>query len=73
MRHSGFKEFIDHVLSLMGRPQVKPITECLRGVATYPQGDMKQGRYGMTLTDLMNTLPQSCEGGNGHPHFRKSF
>ena len=55
VRHSGLKEFIDHVIILMGRPQVKPTTECLRGVATYPQGDMKQGRYGMTLTDLMNT------------------
>ena len=39
----------------MGRLQVKPTTECLSGVATCPQGDMKQGRYGMTLTDLMNT------------------
>ena len=39
----------------MGRPQVKPTTECLRGVVTYLQGDMKQGSYGMTLTDLMNT------------------
>ena len=28
--------------------------ECLRGVATCPQGDQKQGRYKMTLTDLMN-------------------
>ena len=32
-----------------------PTTECLRGVATYPQGDMKQARYGITLTDLVNT------------------
>ena len=31
----------------MGRVQIKPAMECLRGVATYPQGDMKQGRYGM--------------------------
>ena len=55
MRHSGLKEFIDHVVSLMGNAQIKPTIECLASVATYPQGDMKQGRYGMTLCDLMNT------------------
>ena len=54
-RHSGLKEFVDNVITQMGRDQVKPTTECLRGVATYPQGDVRQGRYGMTLTDLMNT------------------
>ena len=48
---SGLKEFFDDVIQKMGRPQVK----CLRGVVTYPQGDLKHGRYGMTLTDLMNT------------------
>ena len=50
----GLKEFIDHVISVIGWTQIKPATECLRGVATYPQGDQKQGRYKMTLTDLMN-------------------
>ena len=55
VRHSGLKEFADNVIILMGRPQVKPTTECLSGVATYPQGDMKQGHYGVTLTDLINT------------------
>ena len=53
-RHSGL-EFVDHVIILMGRDQVKPTTECLRGVATYPKGDTKQGRYSMTVTDLMST------------------
>ena len=33
---------------------IKPTTECLRGVTTYPSGDQRQGRYNMTLTDLMN-------------------
>ena len=44
----------DHTISIMERVQIKPATERLRGVATYPQGDVKQGCYGMTLTDLMN-------------------
>ena len=45
-----------HVISAVGRVQVqiKPATECLRGVATYSSGDQRQGRYKMTLTDLMN-------------------
>ena len=30
-------------------------TECLRGVATYLKGDLKQGCYSMALSDLMNT------------------
>ena len=53
-KHGGLKEFIDHVISTIGRAQIKPATECLRGVATYPSGDQRQGRYRMTLTDLMN-------------------
>ena len=52
--HGGLKEFIDLVISTVGRAQVKPATECLRGVATYPLGDQKQGRYKITLADLMN-------------------
>ena len=52
-KHGGLKEFIDSVISTIGRVQIKPATECLRGVATYPLGDQKQGRYKMTLTDLM--------------------
>ena len=54
-KHSGLKEFVDQVISLIGRDQVKPTTECLRGVATYPKGDIKQGHYAMALSDLMNT------------------
>ena len=53
-KHGGLKEFIDHVVCTFRRPQLKPTTECLRGVATYPSGDQRQGRYIMTLTDLMN-------------------
>ena len=53
-KHCGLKEFTDHAISIIGRVQIKPATECLRGVATYPQGGLEQGRYGMTLTDLMN-------------------
>ena len=43
-RHSGLKEFADHVIIAMGRDQVKPTTECLRGVATYPKEDMTPGK-----------------------------
>ena len=53
-KHGGLKELIDQVISVVGRVPVKPATECLRGVATYPSGDQRQGRYKMTLTDLMN-------------------
>ena len=42
------------MLSTVGRAQIKPTTECLRGVATYPLGDQRQGRYTMTLTHLTN-------------------
>ena len=48
------KEFVDHVISTFGRAQIKPATECLRGVATYPSGNLRRRRYRMTLTDLMN-------------------
>ena len=34
-KHGGLKEFIDHVISVVGRAQIKPATECLRGVATH--------------------------------------
>ena len=54
IKHGGLKEFIDHIVSTFGRAQLKPTTECLRGVTTYPSGDQRQGRYNMTLTDLMN-------------------
>ena len=47
-RHNGLKEFVDSAIAAMGREQIKPTTECLSGVATYPKGDMKQGGYGMT-------------------------
>ena len=53
-KHGGLKEFIDQVISAVGRVQIKPATECLRGAATYASGDHRQGRYKMTLTDLMN-------------------
>ena len=53
-KHGGLKEFVDHVISTFGRAQIKPATECLRGVVTYLSGDQRQGRYRMTLTDLMN-------------------
>ena len=33
---------------------LKPTTECLRGVATYPTGESTQGRYKMNLSDLQN-------------------
>ena len=54
IKHGGLKEFIDHIVCTIGRAQLKPTTECLRGVTTYPSGDQRQGRYNMTLTDLMN-------------------
>ena len=47
-KHGGLKEFIDHVVCTFGRAQLKPTTECLRGVVTYPSGDQRQGRYNMT-------------------------
>ena len=53
-KHSGLKEFVDQAITLVGRDQVKPTTECLRGVAAYPKGDLKQGRYAMALSDLVN-------------------
>ena len=53
-KHGGLKEFIDHVVCTFGRAQLKPTTECLRGVATYPSGDQRQGQHNMTVTDLMN-------------------
>ena len=53
-KHGGLKEFVDLVISTIGRAQIKLATECLRGVVTYPSGDQRQGRYRMTLTDLMN-------------------
>ena len=40
--------------SNIGRDQIKPAAECLRGVATYTKGDMIQGRYSMALIDLRN-------------------
>ena len=52
--HGGLKEFIDHAISVLGRTHLKPTTECLRGVVTYPTGDSTQGRFKMTLTDLQN-------------------
>ena len=53
-KHGGLKEPLDHVISTFERAQIKPATECLRGIVTYPSGDQRQGRYRMTLTDLMN-------------------
>ena len=53
-KHGGLKEFIDQVISTIGRAQIKPATECLRGVVTYASEDQRQGKYKMTLTDLMN-------------------
>ena len=52
--HVGLKEFIDHAISVLGRTHLKPTTECLRGVVTYPTGDSTQGRFKMTLMDLQN-------------------
>ena len=52
--HGGLKEFIDHAISTLGRVHLKPTTECLRGVVTYPTGDSTQGRFKMTLRDLQN-------------------
>ena len=52
--HGGLKEFIDHAISNLGRTHLKPTTECLRGVVTYPTGDSTQGRFKMTLMDLQN-------------------
>ena len=52
--HGGLKEFIDHAISVLGRTHLKPTTECLRRVVTYPTGDSTQGRFKMTLTDLQN-------------------
>ena len=50
----GLKEFLDHAISTLGRTHLKPTTECLRGVVTYPTGESTQGRYKMTLSDLQN-------------------
>ena len=52
--HGGLKEFIDHAISNLGRTHLKPTTECLRGVVTYPTGDSNQGRFKMALMDLQN-------------------
>ena len=52
--HGGLKEFIDHAISVLGRTHLKPTTECLRGVVTYPTGESTQGRFKMTLSDLQN-------------------
>ena len=52
--HGGLKEFIDHAISVLGRTHLKPTTECLRGVVTYPTGHSTQGRFKMTLMDLQN-------------------
>ena len=52
--HGGLKEFIDHAISTLGRVHLKPTTECLRGVVTYPTGHSTQGRFKMTLVDLQN-------------------
>ena len=52
--HGGLKEFIDHAISTLGRTHLKPTTECLRGVVTYPTGSSTQGRFKMTLMDLQN-------------------
>ena len=52
--HGGLKEFIDHAISVLGRTHLKPTTEFLRGVVTYPTGDSTQGRFKMTLSDLQN-------------------
>ena len=30
----GLKEFVDHIVSVVGTDQLKPTTECRRGVAT---------------------------------------
>ena len=43
-KHSGLKEFVGQAITLTGREQLKPTTECLRGVAT----------YAVALSDLMN-------------------
>ena len=40
--------------ALLVETHLKPTTECLRGVVTYPTGDSTQGRFKMTLTDLQN-------------------
>ena len=53
-KHCGLQQCVDHAISVIGRDQLKPTTECLGGVATYPKGDMIQGRYAMALTDLGN-------------------
>ena len=59
--HGGLKEFIDHAISTLGRTHLKPTTECLRGVATYPTGDLTQRRYKMTLSDLKNEhITKNC-------------
>ena len=47
-KHGGLKEFIDQVISTIGRAQIKPAFECLRGVVTYRSGDQRQGRYKRT-------------------------
>ena len=53
--HGGLKEFINHAVSVLGRTHLKPTTECLRGVVTYPTGE-SQGRFKMSLTDLMTII-----------------
>ena len=52
--HGGLKEFIDHAINVLGRTHLKPTTECLRGVVTYPTGESTQGRFKMNLMDLQN-------------------
>ena len=37
-KHDGLKEFVDQVISVIGRAQIKPATECLRGVVTSRDG-----------------------------------
>ena len=54
LKHRGLNEFVDHIVSVVGRDQLKLTTECMRGVATYPKGDMVQGKYSMILNDLGN-------------------
>ena len=47
IKFRGLKEFVDHIVSVVGRDPLKPTTECLKGVASYPKGDMVQGRCSM--------------------------
>ena len=53
-RHGGSKEFIDQVISTIGRTQIKLAIECFRSGVTHVARDQPQGRYRMTLIDLMN-------------------